>query len=271
MKERSPEIYACPHCRQTVQAVAEPHAVACPHCGLEIIIPAVEDSIDLATATALSSEAPVSESPESEIPVGESRGDISPMPTSRGEISPDEQPEATSQDGISHAGLSPDALSPESRPAVEDSPEEALARLHMQPADVPSEPAEEPEGELDADRIAALSRQRRSAHRAMSYCLIALVVCVVGAIQAGIDMYHQFRAGGSTSRAIAFGLLTAVAAWGAAFFAARAEQMRGESRDRKIPAHSPVPDFSTLSDGSHFASNLESMGQNVDHTSGGEE
>ncbi len=180
------------------------------------------------------------------------RGEEITIPDLEGEIA-----KATDESEIADAAddAHADSAPPAGEFVVDDSMEPSAEDAS---ADAEAEAARRAE-ELDGLRIRTLSRKRRGAYRALSYCLIALLACAVGGIQAAIDLHDELRDRGWTKHAIAFGLLTIALAWGAIFFAGRARLMRKEAQSVKPPDPETPPDFSTLGDGSHFAKNLEAM------------
>jgi hypothetical protein len=126
------------------------------------------------------------------------------------------------------------------------------------------EPVDEPEAldaedELSALRIRQISALRRAADRARSYCLIGLVVLVVGAGQLAIMIVHNVRASGWHLLEVGY----AVAAITGVFFAWRlGGRVVVLTKELRQPLQSdPVepPDFSTLNDGSQRVRHLEEM------------
>ena len=120
------------------------------------------------------------------------------------------------------------------------------------PADAPP-----PRPELDGRRIANLTRLRRAAMRARSYCLIALIACIVLACdllwRAAIHLVaHRLL---RTAIDDAAALLLALLAWR---LWTHGRQFHQDATS-PLPSNLPEPDFSALSDGSQRIDALEKM------------
>jgi hypothetical protein len=114
--------------------------------------------------------------------------------------------------------------------------------------------------ELNATKIRQLTALRRGAIRARSWCLITIVVCVVGSIQllikTGEFVWHEHRWGIRPSLfVIAVAFLLGVAR----FFLGRAREFKREIDKPALEDPTQPPDFSTLSDGSQHWKNLEEL------------
>lgn len=126
------------------------------------------------------------------------------------------------------------------------------------------EPSEEErdaraESELNALRMRHIVVARRTAIRSRTYAILGAGACIMGAIKLGIMTWHETRAAGWTLRPVSFVLFAVVACLGALYFLGRAAYWQRESRAHKIPDPDTPPDFSTLSDGSQHARNLENL------------
>ena len=121
--------------------------------------------------------------------------------------------------------------------------------------------AEEPSSghELDGRRIAQLSSERRAIYRSRSYCIIALVGCLVGASELIYEAILRLQAHLGFVRPVLY-LLAAIGLFVlCGYFSKLAIQFHREARrSTEIQSH-PAPDFSKLSDGSQRARNLEQL------------
>ena len=119
-------------------------------------------------------------------------------------------------------------------------------------------PAEPNLDRLDADRIRQSSRGRRSLWRSRSYCLIAAITCLAGAGELIGDGVPRVKAHQPIRWLIEF--LCAIALLPAAgYFLKLARRYTREARTDQRPINLPPPDFTTLSDGSQQARNLEEI------------
>jgi hypothetical protein len=100
---------------------------------------------------------------------------------------------------------------------------------------------------------------RRTAIRTRTYFVAGAVACVTGAIELVIMTVTEVRAGGWHVRQAGFVLAGVVGVWGAVYFFRRAAYWGRESRAVTMPEPETPPDFSTLSDGSQHAKNLENL------------
>ncbi|HEY7116293.1 MAG TPA: hypothetical protein VH475_06895 [Tepidisphaeraceae bacterium] len=113
--------------------------------------------------------------------------------------------------------------------------------------------------ELDAVRMRHVVVQRRAAIRSRSYALIGAGACLIGGIQLCIMAYHEVRAAGWGMRPGSFLLFALATAIGVLYFLGRAAYWQRESAGSAIPDPTTPPDFSSLSDGSQHARNLEAL------------
>ncbi|MGD1276417.1 MAG: hypothetical protein ABR964_04240 [Tepidisphaeraceae bacterium] len=113
--------------------------------------------------------------------------------------------------------------------------------------------------ELDGMRIRRLAALRRAAYRSRSYCLIALGVCLVGAVQLVINAIHRLWLGGGWVRPVLYVMaaagLLALGTWCAHLAVKFGRQAKQSSI---LPPTSP-PDFSILDDGSQRTRHLEQL------------
>src|SRR5581483_1446510 len=105
------------------------------------------------------------------------------------------------------------------------------------------------EAELDGARIQQVARSRRAAIRARSYCLIALLACVVTAIQLLITAALHLRGGWYVRGAMYFATAAALAVAGWHFLQKMGE-LGKEAAAHPLPDPKTPPDFTALSDGS---------------------
>jgi hypothetical protein len=105
--------------------------------------------------------------------------------------------------------------------------------------------------ELDGIRIRRLAAVRKAAYRARSHCIIAAVACLVLAIQLIWSAVER--------RAPLYALFAIAALVGTLFFGRRAAKLHREATESSLGDPTTTPDFSTLSDGSQQASNLENI------------
>jgi hypothetical protein len=129
--------------------------------------------------------------------------------------------------------------------------------------DAPALPTEEPttdtEAELSGLRIRQIAALRRGAYRARSYCIVAFVALLVAGIKLIILTARHVHHDGWGWRPIAYSVVAVVALATAVHFAGKiAEITRELSQPIQTDPATP-PDFSTLSDGSQHARNLEEI------------
>src|SRR5690242_7635892 len=118
---------------------------------------------------------------------------------------------------------------------------------------------EDQEVELDGLKIRQLSTMRRTAYRGRSYAIIAAAACAVVAVQLiWLSIRHVYTIGWGVWP-IGYLLLVPLALWGAWHFLERAQSLGIESKRSALDEPTTAPDFSSLSDGSQHAKNLEEM------------
>jgi len=113
--------------------------------------------------------------------------------------------------------------------------------------------------ELDSLRIRQLASLRRATYRSRSHAIIAAAVCAGLAVQLGWVMLQRIRADGWSLRLMVFALLLAACLAGAIWFARRAAEFHRAAQKAGRDEPAAQPDFSTLSDGSQRARNLEEI------------
>jgi hypothetical protein len=112
--------------------------------------------------------------------------------------------------------------------------------------------------ELDGLRIRQLSRARRATFRAISYTLIAAVVCGVSVLQCFWECWLSLRMH-AILPAIGYVIFAILLALGSIHFAKRTIALRREAATHPEATPETPPDFSTLSDGTQAAKNLENL------------
>ena len=117
----------------------------------------------------------------------------------------------------------------------------------------------EREEHLDALRIRQATALRRSLYRGRAYAVVGAVACAAAAAQCAWLAYGHIRTLGWGTRPVALLVLMLGAIVGAAWCARRASALTGEARATVLPQPTTAPDFSTLSDGSQRARNLEDV------------
>ena len=128
-----------------------------------------------------------------------------------------------------------------------------------QPDDAPPEPADDRAAELDGMRIRQLASLRRAAYRSRSHAVIAMLLCAVAVIQAGILLVEHLLQFGIAPRVALYAAFVLVGGYGAVFFARRAIALHREAKQSRLETPNVAPDFSTLSDGSQRWKNLENL------------
>jgi DNA-directed RNA polymerase subunit M/transcription elongation factor TFIIS len=120
--------------------------------------------------------------------------------------------------------------------------------------------AEEREQEIDGTKIRQLSAMRRGAIRARSWCLIVVVVCLVGAVELVIKTIENVRHVRHWGlRPTGFILFAVAGVMIAVYFFRRARELKREIDKPALQDPPRPPDFSTLSDGSQRWKHLEDI------------
>ena len=105
-------------------------------------------------------------------------------------------------------------------------------------------------------RIRQMATLRRTAYRSRSYEIIGAIACIVMAMQSIWTLIRSHRFNVWT---IAFALTMILSVWGAIYCIRRAIAMNREAKRSTLPQPTMPPDFSTLSNGSQLAKNLEEI------------
>jgi hypothetical protein len=113
--------------------------------------------------------------------------------------------------------------------------------------------------ELDSLRMRHLIVTRRTAIRTRTYFVTGAFGCLVGGVDLVIMTVSVVRRVGWHLRQGGFVLSALLAFWGAVYLFERAAYWGRKSRAEKIPEPETPPDFTTLSDGSQYARNLENL------------
>lgn len=124
--------------------------------------------------------------------------------------------------------------------------------------DAPGHSKPDRQEELDGLRIRQLSRARRATFRTISYTLIAAIVCGVSVLQCFWECLLSLRMH-AILPAIGYVIFAALLGLGSIHFAKRMIALRREAALHPEDAPETPPDFSTLSDGSQAAKNLENL------------
>jgi hypothetical protein len=113
--------------------------------------------------------------------------------------------------------------------------------------------------ELDASRIQKIAKLRRAAIRSRSYCIIALIFCVVAALQLIYAAIHRYKSGVGGLTTFSFFIDAAAFLFAAGYCAVLAGRFHREARLPPPALPDQPPDFSKLSDGSQRARNLDQI------------
>ena len=113
--------------------------------------------------------------------------------------------------------------------------------------------------ELDGFRMRQVVIARRAAIRSRTYMLLGAMLCAVGCAKLITMMIPLVRHGGWSRLVIGYGIAAALAVVGTLFCLQRAAELNRESKAAVLPEPATPPDFSTLSDGSQHAKNLENI------------
>jgi hypothetical protein len=124
----------------------------------------------------------------------------------------------------------------------------------------PDRPFAGSEGEeLDGLRMRQVITARRAAIRSRTYMLLGAMLCAVGVAKLITLMIPHIRHGGWSRLLIAYGIAAALAIIATLYCLQRAAELNRESKATALPEPTTPPDFSTLSDGSQHAKNLENI------------
>ncbi len=121
------------------------------------------------------------------------------------------------------------------------------------------DPIDDRAAELDGLRIRQLATLRGAAYRSRSHAVIAMLVCAVAMVQAGIFLAQQLMHVGFGWRVLVYAGIVVAGGFGTRFFMRRAIALHREATQTQLPAPTTPPDFSTLGDGSQRWKNLEEL------------
>jgi hypothetical protein len=131
--------------------------------------------------------------------------------------------------------------------------------LPTDPEPTEAEHAARAQSELDGLRMRHMVVTRRTAIRSRTYAILGAALCVMGAVKLVMMTVQDIRAAGWGRWPAAFMIGAIACCCGMAYFLGRAAHWQRESRAEKMPEPETPPDFSTLSDGSQYAKNLENL------------
>ena len=120
-------------------------------------------------------------------------------------------------------------------------------------------PTDDRDAKLDGVRIRQLAAMRRAAYRSRSHAVIAMLVCVVAAMQATIYLIQHLLHVGFGGRVVLYAAIVIAGSFGAIFFARRALALHHEAIQSRVSEPTTPPDFSTLGDGSQRWKDLENL------------
>jgi hypothetical protein len=115
------------------------------------------------------------------------------------------------------------------------------------------------QSELDGLRVRQIVMARRAAIRSRTYMLLGAMLCAVGCAKLITMTIPVVRQEGWSRAAIAYAVFAALAVVGALYCVRRAAEFNAESKAGPLPEPATPPDFSTLSDGSQHARNLQDI------------
>lgn len=115
------------------------------------------------------------------------------------------------------------------------------------------------EQELDGLRIRQVSRVRRAAIRARSYCMVVVTGCAVGIVDLLWRAVRRLGYEPFMARPVSYLIFAVALAWLGGVFLRRANAFADEIRDQRLPDPDTAPDFSSLGDGSQVLKNLEQL------------
>jgi hypothetical protein len=122
-----------------------------------------------------------------------------------------------------------------------------------------AEEQRESESELDGLRMRQIVTAKRAAIRSRTYMLLGAMLCAVGCAKLITLIVPHVRGQGWTRLALGYAIFAGLAVVGTLYCLKRAGELNRESRARAMPEPATPPDFSTLSDGSQQARNLEEI------------
>jgi hypothetical protein len=111
--------------------------------------------------------------------------------------------------------------------------------------------------ELDGLRIRKIARMKQSAMRFSSYCFVGAAACGVGAGELIWRGVGGFLLEGLRPAPLICLMAAAALGWAGIRLLRKSRQLSREARQKGLAEPNVPPDFSSLSDGSHIAGNLE--------------
>jgi DNA-directed RNA polymerase subunit RPC12/RpoP len=117
----------------------------------------------------------------------------------------------------------------------------------------------ESDDDLDGLRIRQLTQLRRSLYRSRSYMIVVLCGGIVAILQSVILIARQALAEPPDRRTIVYGVVILIAGFGIFWSRRKLSEIRREIETLQRDAPATNPDFTTLSDGSQRARNLENL------------
>ena len=118
--------------------------------------------------------------------------------------------------------------------------------------------------ELSSLRMRHIIVTRRAAIRSRTYCIVGAALCLMGAVKLVMMIVTDVKIAGWHLLHYGYAICVAASVLGAGILAKRAAWWQRESRAPLFPPDNATssdqpPDFSTLSDGSQHARNLENL------------
>jgi hypothetical protein len=113
--------------------------------------------------------------------------------------------------------------------------------------------------ELDSLRIRQFATLRRATYRSRSHAIIAALACAGAALQLGWLALRRASVAASDWRPWLFATLAHISVLGTIWFIRRATNLHRQAKQTLLPEPTSPPEFSSLSDGSHVAKNLEEI------------
>jgi hypothetical protein len=113
--------------------------------------------------------------------------------------------------------------------------------------------------ELDGLRIRQLATMRRAAYRSRSHAIIALLLCLIAAVESILRVARDLMRRQMGWWSVFYLLIAAGGLIGTLFFARRAMALHLEATQTRLLPPTESPDFSSLNDGSQRYKNLEEL------------
>jgi predicted RNA-binding Zn-ribbon protein involved in translation (DUF1610 family) len=118
---------------------------------------------------------------------------------------------------------------------------------------------ERSDSELDGLRMRQIVTARRAAIRSRTYMLLGAMLCAVGCAKLITLIVPLVRRDGWTRLAMGYAIFVGLGVVGTVYCLRRAAELNQESKATPIPEPPTPPDFTSLSDGSQQAKNLEEI------------